>query len=130
MTENISDSTLVELDADKLVALSDQWANSTQKCNKLRKKIDIIRTLEVGIRALVASGYSYDAVCEKLKDELAKLKKELLAIDPEIGKEFENKLPIDLTIPKSESWSLNSPFCIRNKCLTNNRRDFSTTRTC
>jgi hypothetical protein len=70
MTENISDSTLVELDADKLVALSDQWANSTQKCNKLRKKIDIIRTLEVGIRALVASGYSYDAVCEKLKDEL------------------------------------------------------------
>ena len=47
---------------------------------------------------------------EKLKNELAKLKADLLAIDPEIGKEFATKLPIDLTIPKSESGNLSNTW--------------------
>ena len=47
---------------------------------------------------------------EKLKNELAKLKQDLLAIDPEIGKEFANKLPIDLNIPKSQSGNLSNSW--------------------
>ena len=38
---------------------------------------------------------------EKLKAALEKYKQQLLAIDPEVGKQFANSLPIDLTIPKS-----------------------------
>lgn len=40
---------------------------------------------------------------EKLHAELAKLKKDMLSIDPEIAKEFEKKLPIDLSVPKSQT---------------------------
>ena len=39
---------------------------------------------------------------EKLYAKLAEFKKNMLAIDPEIGKEFANKLPIDLTVPVSQ----------------------------
>ncbi|HLA52108.1 MAG TPA: gliding motility protein GldM [Flavitalea sp.] len=41
----------------------------------------------------------------KLQAELAKLKKDFLAIDPEIGNEFANKLPIDLSVPPSQTGS-------------------------
>lgn len=44
---------------------------------------------------------------EKLRAELETLKKNLLAIDPEIAKEFANKLPIDLTVPKSQAGNMN-----------------------
>jgi gliding motility-associated protein GldM len=47
---------------------------------------------------------------EKLKVELAKLKQDLLNINPEIGKEFANKLPIDLNIPKSETGNTNNSW--------------------
>lgn len=39
---------------------------------------------------------------EKLFAKLGDYKKQILAIDPEIAKEFANKLPIDLTVPKSQ----------------------------
>ena len=39
----------------------------------------------------------------KLYDLLAKFKKDMLAIDPEIAKEFANKLPIDLKVPASQA---------------------------
>jgi gliding motility-associated protein GldM len=39
---------------------------------------------------------------EKLVAKLAQYKKDILNIDPAIGKEFINKLPIDLTVPKSQ----------------------------
>ncbi|MET0300354.1 MAG: gliding motility protein GldM, partial [Flavitalea sp.] len=39
---------------------------------------------------------------EKLYAKLEKYKKDVLAIDPIIGKEFANKLPIDLSVPKSQ----------------------------
>lgn len=44
---------------------------------------------------------------EKLHDELAKLKEDFLNIDPEIKKEFATKLPIDLSIPKSQTGNKN-----------------------
>ena len=39
---------------------------------------------------------------QNLKAKLEKYRKDLLAIDPEIGKEFQNSLQIDLTMPKVE----------------------------
>jgi gliding motility-associated protein GldM len=44
---------------------------------------------------------------DELRKKLEALKKNLLAIDPEIGKEFANKLPIDLTVPKSQTGNTN-----------------------
>ena len=44
---------------------------------------------------------------KKLRAELEKLKEELLNIDPEIKREFENKLPIDVSVPKSETGNSN-----------------------
>ncbi|MGZ8538525.1 MAG: type IX secretion system motor protein PorM/GldM [Flavisolibacter sp.] len=44
---------------------------------------------------------------DELRKKLESYKKNLLAIDPEIGKEFANKLPIDLTVPKSQTGNMN-----------------------
>jgi len=44
---------------------------------------------------------------EKLQKKLAKLKEDLLNIDPEIAKEFAAKLPIDTKIPPSEAGNTN-----------------------
>jgi gliding motility-associated protein GldM len=44
---------------------------------------------------------------EKLRKQLEELKKNLLAIDPEISREFASKLPIDLTVPKSQTGNKN-----------------------
>lgn len=44
---------------------------------------------------------------DELRKRLETLKKNLLAIDPEIGKEFANKLPIDLSVPKSQTGNTN-----------------------
>lgn len=46
----------------------------------------------------------------KLQAELAKLKKDFLDIDPEITKEFANKLPIDLSTPKSQTGNTNNSW--------------------
>lgn len=44
---------------------------------------------------------------EELRKKLETLKKNLLAIDPEIQKKFANSLPIDLTVPKSQTGNSN-----------------------
>lgn len=44
---------------------------------------------------------------EKLLNELTKFKNDLLNVDPEIKAEFENKLPINLEIPPSQTGSKN-----------------------
>lgn len=44
---------------------------------------------------------------EKLRKSLEDLKKNLLGIDADINKEFANKLPIDLTVPKSQTGNKN-----------------------
>ena len=46
----------------------------------------------------------------KLHAELTKLKQDLLNIDPEIKKEFENKLPIDLSTPPSQTGNKNTSW--------------------
>jgi hypothetical protein len=70
MTEDPSRSSLVDLDPDKLIALSEQWINEPQKKKSPKTKLDIIRTLESGIRALIALGYTYEEVSNKLTSEL------------------------------------------------------------
>jgi len=47
---------------------------------------------------------------EKLFKKLEQYKKDMLAIDPEIAKEFASKLPIDLTTPKSTTGSKNQTW--------------------
>lgn len=70
MTENISCLPLPEISMDELTAVSDRWVDSAKEKIKPVTKLDIVRTLEPGITALISSGYTYKAVCEKLKDEL------------------------------------------------------------
>lgn len=47
---------------------------------------------------------------EELKKKLEDFKAKILAIDPVIAREFANKLPIDLTIPKSQTGATNQNF--------------------
>jgi len=70
MTEHIPCLPLSEINIDKLTTVSDQWVESAKEKIKPVTKLDIVRTLEPGITALINSGYTYKAVCEKLKDEL------------------------------------------------------------
>ena len=70
MTESSSRPSLVDVDIDKLVALSERWVNESQERNSPKNKLDIIRTLESGLRALLTSGYTYEQVSHKLTDEL------------------------------------------------------------
>jgi len=59
--------------------------------------------LEAATRLFIVNGKG-----PQLLADLTKLKAELLAIDPEIAKEFATKLPIDITIPPSTTGSNNS----------------------
>jgi len=70
MTEHIPCLPLSEINIDELTTVSDQWVESAKEKTKPVTKLDIVRTLEPGITALINSGYTYKAVCEKLKDEL------------------------------------------------------------
>lgn len=106
----------------KTAAKAEIWAPKADQAKELaRKAYDDIEALKERIRA--AAGYNPDTKDslgyisnldastrvmdkegegEKLRQKLAKLKEDLLAIDPEIGEEFANKLPIDLSIPPSQ----------------------------
>jgi gliding motility-associated protein GldM len=59
--------------------------------------------LESATRLFIVNGKG-----PELLSDLTNLKSKLLGISPEIGKEFNNKLPIDLTIPPSTTGSSNS----------------------
>jgi gliding motility-associated protein GldM len=116
----------------KTKAKAEIWKPKADQAQQLAKTAyDRIEQLKVRIRD--AAGYkpgedsvSYEANLDaatrvmdtdgegrKLHDELKKLKQDLLNIDPEINKEFANKLPIDLTVPpsttgnKNNSWTTN-----------------------
>jgi gliding motility-associated protein GldM len=59
--------------------------------------------LEAATRLFIVNGKG-----PQLLADLTKLKADLLAIDPEVGKEFATKLPIDISIPPSTTGSNNS----------------------
>jgi gliding motility-associated protein GldM len=54
--------------------------------------------LDVATRIMVEKGEG-----KKLRDMLAKYKTDVLAVDPAINAEFQNTLPIDLTMPKTQN---------------------------
>jgi hypothetical protein len=70
MTEHTPCLPLPEINIDELTAVSDRWVESAKEKIKPVTKLDIVRTLEPGITALINSGYTYKAVCEMLKEEL------------------------------------------------------------
>ncbi|WP_055077446.1 hypothetical protein [Pseudanabaena sp. 'Roaring Creek'] len=89
MTEDPSRSSLADLDTDKLVALSERWVNEPQKKNNPKTKLDIIRALESGIRSLIALGYTYEEVSNKLADELH------IAISGQIVRKYLQKIDVE-----------------------------------
>ena len=89
MTEDPSRLSLADLDTDKLVALSEQWVNEPQKKNNPKTKLDIIRALESGIRSLIALGYTYEEVSNKLADELH------IAISGQIVRKYLQKIDVE-----------------------------------
>jgi gliding motility-associated protein GldM len=54
--------------------------------------------LDISTRLMVEQGEG-----RKLRDQLDKYQKQLLAIDPTIAQEFKTSLPIDLTMPKTQA---------------------------
>lgn len=89
MTEAPLHSSLADLDTDKLVALSERWVNEIQKKTNPKTKLDIIRTLESGIRSLIALGYTYEEVSNKLTDELH------IAISGETVRKYLQKIDVE-----------------------------------
>jgi hypothetical protein len=89
MIEVPSRSSLADLDTDKLVALSERWVNEPQKKNNPKTKLDIIRTLESGIRSLIALGYTFEEVSNKLTSELH------IAISGETVRKYLQKIDVE-----------------------------------
>ncbi|MBD2316310.1 hypothetical protein [Phormidium tenue] len=89
MIEVPSRSSLADLDTDKLVALSERWVNEPQKKTNPKTKLDIIRTLESGIRSLIALGYTFEEVSNKLTNELH------IAISGETVRKYLQKIDVE-----------------------------------
>ena len=70
MPETIACSSVVEIATEQLTELSDRWFASIKNKDKLTRKVDIISFLEEVIRALLASGSTYNEISQNLKDEL------------------------------------------------------------
>lgn len=70
MPETIAYSSVVEVATEQLTELSDRWFASIKNKDKLTRKVDIISFLEEVIRALLASGSTYNEISQNLKDEL------------------------------------------------------------
>ncbi|MBD2179361.1 hypothetical protein H6F42_20770 [Pseudanabaena sp. FACHB-1998] len=70
MPENRPCSTVVEVATEQLTELSDRWFASIKNKDKLTRKVDIISFLEDAVRALLASGSTYNEISQNLKDEL------------------------------------------------------------
>lgn len=70
MPETIACSSVVEVATEKLTELSDRWFTSIKNKDKLTRKVDIISYLEEVVRALLASGSTYNEISQNLKDEL------------------------------------------------------------
>ena len=89
MIEVPSCSSLADLNTDKLVALSERWVNEPQKKNNPKTKLDIIRTLESGIRSLIALGYTFEEISNKLTSELH------IAISGETVRKYLQKIDVE-----------------------------------
>ena len=70
MPETIVCSSVVEVATEQLTELSDRWFTSIKNKDKLTRKVDIISYLEEVVRALLASGSTYNEISQNLKDEL------------------------------------------------------------
>ena len=70
MPEIIACSSVVEVATEQLTELSDRWFASIKNKDKLTRKVDIISYLEEAVRALLASGSTYNEISQNLKDEL------------------------------------------------------------
>ena len=70
MPETIAYSSVVEVATEQLTELSDRWFTSIKNKDKLTRKVDIISYLEEVVRALLASGSTYNEISQNLKDEL------------------------------------------------------------
>ena len=70
MPETIACSSVVEVATEQLTELSDRWFTSIKNKDKLTRKVDIISYLEEVVRALLASGSTYNEISQNLKDEL------------------------------------------------------------
>jgi len=70
MPETIACSSVVEVATEHLTELSDRWFVSIKNKDKLTRKVDIIAFLEDVVRALLASGSTYNEISQNLKDEL------------------------------------------------------------
>ncbi len=109
----------------KTAAKAQLWKPKADQAAVLSKKM-FDRIEELKLRIKKASGFvegakdslGYEANLDgptrvmdkegegaKLQAELAKVKKDFLAIDPEIAKEFATKLPIDVSVPESQTGS-------------------------
>ena len=67
MPETIAYSSVVEVATEQLTELSDRWFASIKNKYKLTRKVDIISFLEEVIRALLASGSTYNEISQNLK---------------------------------------------------------------
>ena len=124
-------ASLAEKLADgKTKAKAEIWMPKAQQAQQLAKKsFDWIETLKVkvkeyggfkqGAKDSIGWESNLDAATrlmdkegngEKLKKELESFRTQLLAIDPAIAREFASKLPIDLTVPKSQTGSAKQDF--------------------
>lgn len=90
--------------ADQVKALSGQLnAYIEELKNKLKKESQYNEETGEGISNLDAATRLMDTQGEgeKLRAALEKYKKDILAVDPEVAKNFQSKLPIDVEKPKS-----------------------------
>lgn len=102
--------------ADQAAALA---KNTYERIEELKLKIKEASGLKQGSKDSTSYEANLDGPTRvmdkqgegpKLRDELAKLKEDLLNIDPEIRKEFEHKLPIDVSVPKSQTGNTNNSW--------------------
>jgi gliding motility-associated protein GldM len=90
--------------ADQLIAKIEQYKDSLKRASGYAPEKDLKTfkedDLEAATRLFIVNGKG-----PELKKDLESFKSQLLALDPKIGAEFANKLPIDLTIPPSTTGS-------------------------
>ena len=124
-TETIMQSFKEKLSDPTTMEKAKMWMPKAEQATSLSKGVyDLIEGLKTKIK--VEAGYNpsdpnstfkednidiatrimdKEGEGEKLKAALEKYKQQLLAIDPEVGKQFANTLPINLEIPKSGTGS-------------------------
>lgn len=90
---------------DKIEALKTRIRKEAGYDPESKDSIGYESNLEASTRVMDKQGEG-----EKLRKTLEQLRKDLLAIDPEIAKEFAEKLPIDLSVPPSQTGNKNNTW--------------------